>query len=431
MKTLLAAAVMALALAPPVLAQPAPIDPRARTEAIAAAIQQEYFDESKGRRIADELRAEAAKGAYDGLKDPRDFAGALTERLKPQDGHFQVSWSPSQAGAPDRPAFDPAKAAAAARRINYGFRAVQVLPGNIGYIDLRQFAHFEGDGPARAAADAAMALIAGTDAVIVDLRFNGGGSPAMVGYLASWFVPPGADIYNTFKSRGPDTYERPTAEIRGARRLEVPLYILVSGRTGSAAESFAYTLQAARRATIVGDHSAGGANPGGVNPIGDGLQVFVSSGSPVNPITGANWEGTGVVPDVEASPDQALVRAQILALRRIAQAPLAEPAATEVRWILEALDKPRPTGPTVLARYAGDYGPYAVTLAGDRLVLRQGRRPPTALDPLAEPGLFAVDGAPTWRIRFETPGAGPASALVSMGSDGSAARQPRTRPGQP
>lgn len=430
MRLLLTAAILALTLAPAAHAQtpPAPIDPRARTQAIAAAIEAEYFDEDKARRIAGELRAEAAKGAYDRLRDPRDFASALTARLKPQDGHFQVIWSPPATGGAERPAFDPAKAAAADRRVNYGFRAVAVLPGNIGYVDLRQFAHFEaGDGPARAAADAALALVAGADALIIDLRDNGGGSPVMVGYLASAFVPAGADIYNTFKSRGPDLYERPTAEIRGKRRTDVPLYILISARTGSAAESFAYTLQAARRATVVGDRSSGGANPGGLNPVGDGLQVFVSGGSPVNPITGGNWEGTGVTPDVATPPEQALGRAQQLALVQIAKAPLAEPAATEVRWTLEALERAsRPVDPGPLAAYAGAYGPYSVTVAGKGLVLLQGRRPPRGLIAL-DRGLFAIDDAPDRRVRFET---GPSGwdALVVLSADGASSRQSRAAP---
>ena len=167
-------------------------------------------------------------------------------------------------------------------------REGKVLPGNIGYIDMRGFADFaaDGDQAPRQAADAALALVAGTDALIFDLRDNGGGSPAMVGYLIGHFVPDGAKIYNIFKTRGePDSDEAPSAPIAGQRRLDTPLYVLTSGRTASAAESFAYTLQAAKRASVVGEASAGGANPGGGAPLGDGLSVFISSGTPINPIS--------------------------------------------------------------------------------------------------------------------------------------------------
>lgn len=422
----LSLALAAPALAAPALAQtPAPISPRARAEAVAAVIEAEYFDPAKARAIAADLRREAAAGAFDTLRDPRDFAGALTARLRPLDGHFAVAWEPPRAGAAAQPAFDPAAFEAATRRLNHGFRAVEVLPGNVGYLDMRMFGHFEGGkGPARDKADAAMALLADADAIIVDLRDNGGGSPAMVGYLASYFVPAGADIYNTFKSRGPDLYERPTAEVRGERRLEAPLYILTSGRTASAAESFTYTLQAAKRAVVVGEASAGGANPGDFHPVGEGLRVFVSGGTPINPITKANWEGTGVRPDVAAPAAEALARAQGLALRRLAERGQPEPAATETRWVLEALAA-QPAAAEALQAYAGTYGAYAVAVEDGALVLRQGRRPAVRLAPLGE-GLFTVEGAPLRRFLFEARGAdGAPAALVSLSPDGNTARHLR------
>lgn len=420
LRALLAA--LTLGIAVPAAAQsPAPIDPRARAEAAAAAIEAEYFDPRKGAAIAADLRKAASAGAFDGLRDPRDFAGALSARLRPLDGHFQAQWAPPRtaAAAPARGPRDPAAFDAEMRRVNHGFRDVAVLPGNIGYVDMRMFAHFEGgDGPARSKADAVMATIADTDAVIFDLRQNGGGSPAMVGYLASHFVPADAKIYNTFKSRGPDAFETPTAEIRGKRRLEVPLYILVSGRTASAAESFAYTLQAAKRAVIVGAPTAGGANPGDFHPIGEGLRLFISDGSPVNPLTGKNWEGTGVVPDVATDPAEALARAQVLALQKLAQAPMSETAATENRWILESLQPP-PAGAPAPTR-AGDYGLYSVRLTDGELILRQGRRPPVALIALNGSGLYTLDGNPLLRLQFEP------DALVVLTPGGSASRFPRT-----
>ena len=99
-------------------------------------------------------------------------------------------------------------------------------------------------------------------------------------------------------------------------RTQVPLYVLVDGGTGSAAESFAYTLRSAKRATIVGERSAGAANPGAMIDVGDGFAVFVSDGSPVNPITRTNWEATGVAPDVAAISAEALDAALRLARAR-------------------------------------------------------------------------------------------------------------------
>ena len=421
MKLLTALSLSAALSASAALAQ-TPIAPRAKVEALAAAIDAQFYDPARAGKIAAELRSEAKQGTYDRLTDPRDFAAAMTERLRPQDGHFAVNWTP--------PA--PASAAAArapsgpppflSRRGGYGFVTVRVLPGNLGYIDLRGFADFapDGDQAARQAADAALALVAGTDALIFDLRDNGGGSPAMVGYLIGHFVPDGAKIYNTFKTRGePDSDEAPSVPIAGQRRLDVPLYVLSSGRTASAAESFAYTLQAAGRASVVGEASAGGANPGGGASLGDGLSVFISSGTPINPITGRNWEGTGVTPDAAVPAAQALDRAQQLALTKLAAAPLGEPVLTENRWALEALSPPPTIAAQTLARYEGAYGPYQAKVVDGRLQLVIGRRPPSVLVPLDEAGLFHVEGAPSRRVRFDE------TALVFLSPDGSQTRQQR------
>ena len=418
-------------------------EPRAVVEKIADQIAARYFDPAKGERLAAELKAEAAKGAYDRYAAPLDLAQALTVRLKPQDSHFQVTWSadaPAGAGPVLRqgsaagPGAGPTMRRAAPpgaeeqdRRQNYGFRGVEVLPGNLAVIRMGYFAHFEGaDGPAKTAADATMRLAAGADAVIFDLRDNGGGSPAMVGYLVGHFVPEGANVYNTFKSRGPDEFETPPAAPATGRRLETPVYVLVSGRTASAAESFSYTLQQAKRAAIVGEATAGGANPGGFAPVGDGFAVFVSGGSPVNPITGKNWEGTGVIPDVAARPGEALVKAQQLALGKVIEGQGSPLAKAEAKWALEALSPGAAVPAKTLADYAGGYGVRSVKVDGGRLIVAHERRPPVALKPLGK-DTFAIEGANVpMRVTFDRDPAGRITGMVQSTSDGRATRFART-----
>lgn len=400
--------------------------PRDVVGRVADQIAANFYDPARGAQIAAELRAEAARGAFDRHTAPLDLAETLTARLRPLDGHFQVQWQPPQGvsagpGTPQPASDDPDRD----RRANYGFRAVELLPGNLGLIDLRYFAGFRSeDAPARARADAAMAMIAGADAVIVDLRDNGGGSPAMVGYLASYFVPKDADIYNTFKSRGPDARETPPFEVRGARVLDRPLYILTSARTGSAAESFAYTLKAAKRAFIIGEASGGAANPGDFAAAGDGFRVFVATGRPVNPITRTNWEGTGVAPDVAAPAGEALARAQSLALAEIRKT-ASGVASVEAEWAAAALN-PASVEPAALAAFAGEYGSRRVAVEHGRLVVRTGRRPPLVLVPLAD-DLFFVDGAATpLRMRFERDNAGRVTGLLMLTPEGRTSRFART-----
>ena len=424
-RILAATAALCLAIAGQALAA----EPRVVTGHVADQIAANYFDPAKGAVIAAALKAEASRGDYDRYVQPLDLAQALTARLKPLDAHFNVNWSPAGAAPAEGPRrAGPPQRDDSNRRMNYGFHKVQVLPGNIGLIDMRFFAGFgpkEVDG-ARAAADAALALVAGTDAVIFDLRDNGGGSPAMVGYLIGHFTPDGADIYNTFKGRGADTNERPTVPIATtARRLTVPLYVLTSARTGSAAEAFPYTLQAARRATIVGEASGGAANPGGPAQAGDGFSVFVSSGRPVNPITKTNWEGTGVIPDVAVPAADALVKAQALALGGLIKAGLPEPAATEDRWALEALADPLPVSVQVMAEYAGGYGARRVVVEDGKLVIRNGRRPPAVLRPVSTDA-FTVEGAPfPYRIKFDRDAQGRVAAMLQTAGDGQTARYAR------
>ena len=272
-------------------------------------------------------------------------------------------------------------------------------------------------------ADAALALVARTQALIIDLRDCRGGSPAMVGYLAGHFVAEDADVYNTFKSRGPDEYERPTVPIT-ARRLDLPLYVVVSGRTGSAAESFAYTLQAAGRATVVGGPTAGGANPGGVVDLGGGLSIFISFGSPVNPITKRNWEGTGVIPDrvVEAKDAQSV--AYELALEAMLAKSTPGPAADEATWALDASRAAREAAPVSdadRARYAGTYGTRVIRDQDGELIYVLDRRPPKRLIALGG-DLFTLEGAPFTRLEFERDDQGRASALVMRQVQGSVAR---------
>ncbi|MBT2746641.1 MULTISPECIES: S41 family peptidase [unclassified Lysobacter] len=419
--------------------------PRDAVAEVASAIERNFFDAQRAHAIADELRGEAAQGRYDRYPDPRDLATALSDRLHPLDAHFRVNWrDPAQPGpAPQGrrrlppPGAAPATATGPApvdfsRRRNYGLRKVEVLPGNLGYIDLRELPDFDfGDdsAPARRALDAALQLILATDAVIIDLRDNGGGSPAAVGYLTSAFTAKNADIYNTFRWR---EGERMRSDSEAPRdwyrdpRLQVPLYLLTSPRTASAAEALAYTLQSAGRAKVIGEASAGAANPGEEIALKDGFSVFVSSGSPTNPITHKNWEGSGVAPDVAVAQREALQTAQQLALERVIAAAPAGADTLDARWTLEALraqSAPNRDTPAA-ADYLGQYDRIQIGADGGQLVLRNGQRPPQALIALQR-DLFFVDGNPGVRVRFERGDDGRVTALETLRADGSSNRYRR------
>jgi Peptidase family S41/N-terminal domain of Peptidase_S41 in eukaryotic IRBP len=390
---------------------------------VAQAIENNYYDAAKARQIAEQLRADAKAGTYAAANEPRVLAAQLTARLAPIDRHFKVLWSPSESKSESNkssaslPQLSPE---VMERRTGYGFRRVEILPGNIGYIDMRGFADFSFDNPdepARKAADAALQLVSNADAVIIDLRDNGGGSPAMVGYLVSAFTKPDANIYNEFHGREGAESERPKL-LYAKPMLDTPLYVLISGRTGSAAEAAAYTLQAAKRAVILGESSAGAANPGGYFPLDHGFSVFVSTGSPINAVTGTNWEGSGVKPEIAVPSEQALERAQLLALEVITALHPNRAETADARWALEAARAAKsPRQGAALSDYVGTYGDATLAIRNGKLQFKRGRRPSWTLMRLNGDTFFA-QGEPSRRLHFERDSSGKVSGFELQSSFG-------------
>ncbi len=398
-------------------------EPRAVAERVAAAIEENFYDEQRARTIAAEVRAGAAAGRYD-ITSEADLAAALTATIAPHDGHFRVEYRPPQPNAAPRPQGGFGNDSRAA----YGIPSVTMYPGGVGVVDFRLLADFDPDNfQAKHALDAAFTMVHGSQALILDLRDCAGGSPIMVGYILGHFFPEGANVYNTFRSRQGEMQETPPEQPASGRRLETPLFVLISGRTGSACESVAYSLQSAGRATIIGEPSAGGANPGGALPVGDNLAVFVSFATPINPITGANWEGAGVQPNVATPVAEALTRARVLALQAALRAPADEQAAREAQWALDSLNAESAAYPATrsLRDYPSNYGARSIAVENGRLVLRRDRRPALVLLPL-ERDLFAVTGAaPLQRVRFERNARGRVTAMTLSLVDGQEYRDQR------
>ena len=272
--------------------------------------------------------------------------------------------------------------------------------------------------------DAGLQLLAGTNAMIIDLRENGGGAPQMVGYLSSAFVKKDSDIFNTFHGRGRTMSEAPL-DWHPQPRLDTPLFILISARTASAAEAFAYTMQSAKRATIVGETSMGAANPGARVDAGNGFTVFVSFASPINPITKTNWEDRGVNPDVAVASAAAPDTARRLALQAALVGGIQGDDATDARWALDALQAESKSAPPLHANdYVGSYGTLALTEANGHLILKNGRRPIRTLLSLGDDH-FAIKEDPSQRVVFVRDANGKVEALESLTSSGGSDRYRR------
>ena len=300
-----------------------PVTPEARNAAIDALLKNldaRYVFPEKTKLVRAAVEARRKRGEYDRLTTGHALAAALTTHVNEvlKDAHFRVRYLaekiPEAELQTEPTAAERERFEAEGQRLNGGFERVERLPGNIGYVEVRSFS-FLGRGVEAAAA--AMQFLAETDALIIDVRRNGGGDPELVAALCSYFFD-GAVHLN-------DIYDRPKNETRqfwtspsvpGKRYLGKDVYVLTSKRTGSGAEEFAYDLQTQKRGVIIGETTWGGANPGEFLRLGDHLAAFVPSGRAINPITKTNWEGTGVLPDIAVPAEDALRVAQVRALQK-------------------------------------------------------------------------------------------------------------------
>ncbi|WP_269521114.1 S41 family peptidase [Alteromonas sp. BMJM2] len=247
------------------------------------------------------------------LPDGNKFAEVINEKLKQFDRHFSLSWS-----NPNEISTKPRTESYWDRldRKNSGFSKVEILEGNIGYIEFWGFDRVNVKSEQRVAN--VMSFISETDAIIFDLRNNGGGSPRMIQLLSGYLFNERTQLSSIYWRNSDETEEFWTStDIRGKKRPTIPIYVLTSNDTFSAAEAFTYDLKSLKRATIVGETTGGGANPMRFVDFGDGFIAGIPYGRAINPITKTNWEWVGVTPDIETSREQALETAYISALNTL------------------------------------------------------------------------------------------------------------------
>jgi hypothetical protein len=352
-------------------------------QAVGRQLRASYVFPGAGQQAAAALEARLAAGEYDGLDDDA-LAELLTAQLYEAcaDKHLGVRARRPRRGGPGPGAPGPRPAAGGSGRpgptergrarpdpepefrpMNFGIFRVERLAGNVGYLDLRMVADPRRAGTAIAAA---MELVAGTYALILDLRQNGGGSPYGAAFWCSYlFEGPHTHLNDIYDGDTGETRQFwSLAYVPGARYLGRPVYVLTSGETFSGGEDIAYTLQAQGRVRVIGETTGGGAHPTRTVPISPALAMSVPFARSINPVTGTNWAGTGVVPDVAVPADVAYDVAYGLALRHVlaeAEADEADgaadagerefppavppPVADEAREALAALEPAGPPGP--------------------------------------------------------------------------------------
>lgn len=307
----------------PIVAGDAPksVDAELRTETVqrlAKLLKAYYVFPETGTAMADLLRKNLADGVYDSVTDARALADRLTSELQgiSHDKHLRIRADSAAHGQGKHDDDAPWRLSG---RENYGFERVERLPGNIGYIKLNQFSPSQ---EAQKPAAAAMNFVANCDALIFDLRNNGGGSPDMIVFLSNYLFEERTHLnsfYNRREDQTTETWTSGEAPPGGRFGAAKPVYVLTSNRTFSGAEEFTYNLKNLKRATIIGETTGGGAHPVDGRRINDAFMVMLPYARAINPITKTNWEGVGVKPDIETPADQALTVAQQTALKTLVE----------------------------------------------------------------------------------------------------------------
>jgi hypothetical protein len=290
-------------------------------EALAKQLQSNYVFPDVANQLSATLARKLAKGDYAAANTANAFAEALTHDLKElgKDSHFRVAFDPDFHAPPTQ---DAVAAKAEIEQVrqdvmgsSFGIQRVERLPGNVGYLEVRQF------GPTELVSSAfasAMVLLSGTDALILDLRRNGGGEPTSVAFLLSHFFAEGDerhlnDLYFRHDNITRQYWTSPSVGVHYTK----PVYVLTSPRTFSGGEECAYDLQTQKRATLVGETTGGGANPGDPVELARGFAAFIPNGRAINPVTHTNWEHVGVKPDIAVPAAKAQQTAYVAVLKTL------------------------------------------------------------------------------------------------------------------
>lgn len=328
----LCAALFCLTLSPvPAAAQPGPppepasvtlsVD-QSRTVilSLAQVLRDRFAFRERSATIADEIEAMERRGEFRDARTAAELLALINNRIVPlvDDRHFRVRYMGPEALAGFSDAA-PTDADLAAYHEEMRLRGSEIpevrwLDGNVGYLRIHRFLDAP---PFTDRLAAAMGMLADTGALIIDVRGAPGGEPAGVSAAIGHLVDRPTPTVHAFDPAGPAEGRTFVAEPRAPAYVGRPIFVLIDGETGSGAEEFAYDLQAMGRATLVGESTWGGATPGGVLPVAEGFAAFIPMQIITNTVTGTNWEGVGVQPDVAVTAEQALDRAHRLALEAI------------------------------------------------------------------------------------------------------------------
>lgn len=347
---------------------------------IASQIREIYLFEDRAEAMAAHVEDRHGAGAYQGL-DADEFGAAVTSDMleASNDRHMYLRWDPeawsavTNGAGPTGATGPSADQIALARRraadVNGGVAEVRWLPERVGYLRISQWHNLQFS---QAPLVGALETLAGADAIIFDVRANGGGDAGMVAFLQGYFMEPGKPLLDfTNRSLGTSFARSVAQQIEGERLPEgTPVWVLADGGSGSASEDFAYTIRHDGRGRVIGEPTAGAGHMNTIRPVAPGFMISISWAGPISPVTGTNWEGVGVTPDLEVPSPLALEAALAEAYLGMAAAASDATDRSRLEGRAELMREVVREGGSIRGRFAdlaGLYGDQRVSAAGEYL----------------------------------------------------------------
>ena len=335
-----------------------------------------YVFLDKARLIQKHLKSEVKKKAYNSFsKDPHKLAAQIQADIFSihHDPHMRVDYNPGWWGHKQdqtEPSEEETKQFAKfVKDNNFMFKKVELLPGNIGYLPFNVFVEFIEE--AKPIIASALGFLANASAIIIDLRENTGGEPDMGSQMESYFFKEKTltnVIINASKKDTTFYYADPVKT--DGLTLSMPMYILTSKRTFSGGEAFSYNMQQAKRATVVGEITGGGAHPTKPISVRQGFVVEIPFAYSINPFSKTDWEGTGVLPDVTIDASKALIKAQELIFRERQKIAATEKEKQKMEYLINGLYVNQDLGTLPVDefdKFVGTYGPLNIYREGNKL----------------------------------------------------------------
>ena len=339
-------------------------------------LNRNYVYPEKAKSMIEFLVQQNVKGIYDSLRNENELANRVTKDLRSiyGDKHLRIDYNPEL----EKEILEFLSSKKGSKKItsedieidkkkNFHFRKVEILSSNIGYIELNGFAV-----PSQSTSKtihAAMQLVANTDALIIDLRNNFGGNGKVTGEILGYFFSAKTltgRSFNRIENKWTDEYVKNSNDLV----LNMPIYLLTSHRTFSAAESFAYNLQNLKNAVIIGENTRGGAHLTRSFSLGNGFVGFIPFMRGENVITKTDWEGTGVIPIFKVEEEYSLAAAKTKILEAKLSKAKSDDEKRQINYLINySKSKNTKFNPdlSVISSFVGEYEYFEVTLKDNQV----------------------------------------------------------------